>query len=66
MTGSLGFLRWNLNIDFPQLKTTAYKALVRPLLEYASTVCNPVYTQKGYTPNLESPETISVLCTKPP
>ncbi len=45
-TGSLGFLRRNLNIDSPQLKTTAYKAIVQPLLEYACTVWD-LYTQTG-------------------
>ncbi len=62
VTGSLGFLRRNLNIDSPQQKTTAYKALVRLLLEYACTVWDP-YTQM---PNQESPKTISALHTKPP
>ena len=46
--GTLGFLRRNLqiSISFPSLKTTAYTSLVRPVLEYASTVWDP------YTPNL--------------
>lgn len=35
---SLAFLRRNLRISCPKLKSTAYKALVRPLLEYSSTV----------------------------
>ncbi len=43
---SLGFLRRNLRIDSPELKTTAYNALVRPLVEYAPTVWDP-YTQKN-------------------
>ncbi len=45
-TGTLGFLRRNLNIDYTQMKTMAYKTLVWPLLEYACSVCDP-YTQKG-------------------
>ncbi len=45
VTASLGFLRRNLNIDCPQLKTTAYKSLVQPILEYACTVWD-LYTQK--------------------
>jgi hypothetical protein len=43
---SLGFLRRNLRINSPHLKTTAYKTLVRPLLEYAPTVWDP-YTKKN-------------------
>ncbi len=43
---TLGFLRRNLQINSPKLKTTAYKALVRPMVEYAPTVWDP-YTQKG-------------------
>ncbi len=42
---TLGFLRRNLQVESPQLKTTAYKALVRPLMEYAPTVWDP-HTQK--------------------
>lgn len=38
---TLGFLRRNLRINSPQLKTTAYFTLVRPLLEYACTVWDP-------------------------
>ncbi len=40
-TGSLGILRRNLNINSTQLKTTAYKSLVQPLLEYACAVWDP-------------------------
>ena len=43
---TLGFLRRNLQINSPRLKETAYKALVRPTLEYAPTIWDP-YTQKG-------------------
>jgi len=43
--GTLGFLRRNLQISSPSLmKTTAYTSLVRPVLEYASTVWDP-YTK---------------------
>ena len=35
---SLGFLRRNLRINSPELKSIAYKSLVRPTVEYASTV----------------------------
>ena len=38
---TLGFLRRNLKIGNKKTKETAYKALVRPLLEYAATVCDP-------------------------
>ena len=38
---TLGFLRRNLGRSTPKVKATAYTALVRPILEYASTVWNP-------------------------
>eukprot|EP00745_Piridium_sociabile_P045807 TRINITY_DN9988_c0_g1_i5.p1 TRINITY_DN9988_c0_g1~~TRINITY_DN9988_c0_g1_i5.p1 ORF type:complete len:555 (+),score=115.26 TRINITY_DN9988_c0_g1_i5:397-2061(+) len=38
---TLGFLRRNLKIGSIHAKSLAYKALVRPLLEYASTVWDP-------------------------
>ena len=38
---TLGFLRRNLKIGNKKTKETAYKALVRPLLEYAATVWDP-------------------------
>ena len=37
----LGFLRRNLKISLLVVKTQAYQSLVRPHLEYASTVWNP-------------------------
>jgi hypothetical protein len=42
----LGFLRRNLKICATRVKERAYKALVRPLLEYSSSVWDP-YTQKN-------------------
>ena len=38
---TLGFLRRNININNPKLKAQAYKSLVRPLLEFSSTVWDP-------------------------
>ena len=38
---TLGLLRRNIRTPSPQLKERAYKALVRPQLEYASTVWSP-------------------------
>ena len=38
---TLGFLKWNIKIHKQDLKSTAYKTLVRPQLEYASTVWSP-------------------------
>ena len=38
---TLAFLRRNLRINHPTLKATAYKALVRPLVEYSATVWDP-------------------------
>ncbi|XP_072178807.1 uncharacterized protein [Diadema setosum] len=37
----LAFLRRNLRIKSSDIKATAYKTLVRPIVEYASTVCDP-------------------------
>ena len=42
---TLGFLRRNLNISSVKVKENAYKSLVRPLVEYASSVWDP-YQQK--------------------
>ncbi|KAK6169191.1 hypothetical protein SNE40_020289 [Patella caerulea] len=42
---TLGFLRRNLNISSIKVKENAYKSLVRPLVEYASSVWDP-YQQK--------------------
>jgi ribonuclease P/MRP protein subunit RPP40 len=38
---TLGFLRRNLNISSTKIKQQAYKSLVRPMVEYASTVWDP-------------------------
>jgi len=38
---TLGFLRRNLKISAMKMKETAYKTLVRPIMEYASTVWDP-------------------------
>ena len=42
---TIGFLKRNLNISATSVKENAYKALVRPLVEYASPVWDP-YHQK--------------------
>jgi hypothetical protein len=42
---TLGFQRRNLNIGSTTTKQNAYNSLVRPIVEYASTVWDP-YTQK--------------------
>ena len=42
----LGFLRRNLRINSPDLKSIAYKSLVRPNVEYASIVWDP-YTKQN-------------------
>ena len=41
----LGFLRRNLRVSNESTKTSAYRSMVRPLLEYCSTVWSP-YTQE--------------------
>ena len=41
---TLGFLKRNLKINSTPLKSTAYKTMIRPSLEYACTVWDP-YTQ---------------------
>ena len=38
---TLGFLKRNIRVHNKDLKSTAYKTLVRPQLEYASTVWSP-------------------------
>ena len=38
---TIGFLRRNLNIGATSIKERAYFTLVRPLVEYASKVCDP-------------------------
>ncbi len=43
---SLAFLRRNLQVNSHELKTVAYNALVRPLLEYAPSVWDP-HTKQG-------------------
>ena len=43
---TLGFLRRNLRINSPDLKSIAYKGLVRPNVEDASTVWDP-YTKQN-------------------
>ena len=43
---TLGFLRRNLQVKNQQLKSQAYKTLVRPTVEYASTAWDP-YTKKN-------------------
>ena len=43
---SIGFLRRNLQIHQKHIKSNAYKALVRPQIEYASTVWDP-FTQEN-------------------
>ena len=43
---TLGFVRRNICINNPQIKELAYKTLVRPILEYSSTVWDP-YTSNA-------------------
>ena len=50
---TLGFLRRNLKISSREIKETAYKTLVRPIMEYAATVWDPL-TQA----NIDSMEAI--------
>jgi hypothetical protein len=42
---ALGFLRRNLKISSPSLKEKAYKAFVRPILEYSASVWDPYEQQ---------------------
>ena len=48
----LAFLRRNLRINTTHVKETAYKGLVRPILEYCSPVWDP-YSIMKYTSNIE-------------
>ena len=45
-SNTLGFLRRNLSACSTQVKATAYKTLVRPKLEYASSVWDPHHKNK--------------------
>ena len=45
-TGQLGFIRRNLRACRPPFKTAAYNAMVRPTLEYASTVWDPYHNHQ--------------------
>ena len=49
---TIGFLKRNIQVQNKDLKSSAYKNLVRLQLEYASTVCSP-YTDQD-TNKLES------------
>ena len=40
---TIGFLKRNLNINNSKIKETAYKSLVRPSVEYASSVWDPYH-----------------------
>ena len=44
----LGFIKRNLKSANIETKTNAYKAIVRPHLEYCSTVWNPYHKDKSY------------------
>ena len=48
----LGFLKRNLKIENQNVKSVAYKSMVRPLLEYSSTVWHP--HQANLTSQIES------------
>ena len=48
----VAFLRRNLRINTTHVKETAYKGLVRPILEYCSPVWDP-YNIKKYVTNIE-------------
>ena len=43
---SIGFLRRNLQVHQKHIKANAYKTLVRPQIEYASTIWDP-FTQEN-------------------
>ena len=45
-SSTLGFLHRNLSACSTQVKATAYKTLVRPKLQYASSVWDPHYRSK--------------------
>ena len=42
---SLGFIKRNLKVHLPAIKEHAFKALVRPKLEYCNTIWDP-HTQQ--------------------
>ena len=59
---TLGFLRRNIKIHSESLKTSAYKVLVRPQLEYCSTVWCP-FTDSNIS-KLESVQRRAARCVK--
>jgi hypothetical protein len=63
---TIGFVKRNLNISAPRIKDCAYKTLVRPQLEYASSVWDP-YHQKDINriewSNAEQPD-MSAITTE--
>ena len=50
---TLGFLRRNFRRCTPSVKATTYKTMVRPILEYASTVWDPAEGDTGDVNSLE-------------
>ena len=62
---TLAFLRRNLRIHSTQLKTTAYQALVRPLVEYGSMHGVGSLHSWMHTPTGNDPETSSEICAEP-
>ena len=46
--GRLGFLKRNLKVRDPRLRESAYKAIVRPTLEYCSSVWDPHTHQQAH------------------
>jgi hypothetical protein len=46
--GTLGFLKRNINISNPKLKENAYKALVKPSMEYACTTRDPYQQNNSF------------------
>ena len=59
---NLSFIRRNLNIASTSIKEQSYKALVRPTIEYASTIWDPY--EKGDIERLEMAPWCEI-CKKP-
>ena len=63
---TLGFVRRTLKIGNKRTKETAYKALVRPLLEYASTVWDPYTAQEVNALEKVQRRAVKIMGYKPP
>ena len=63
-TKTLGFLHRNLNIESTATKQNAYNSLVRPIVEYASTVWDPYMQKDIHTLEMVQCRGARYICSK--